>query len=118
MIRGPEVLVVEDDECCSKMIELVLRPHNIPVSEVITWLSVFRAYLDSCFYGNIPKVITLDNDINGGSVKDAGLIGRLRKEFPQIKLIGLSCCPLVGVDVDLRKERIASLPITIKKLVN
>jgi hypothetical protein len=116
-VRRPEVLVIEDDEEFECLIREILGVYFIPVVDVVGWVSVLRASIDNKFYRDIPpKVITVDNDIVGGSVETSGIIPRIRKQYPDIKLIGLSCCPLKGMDVDLTKDRLAELPSTILRL--
>gem|GEM_PF-3191299 len=115
---GPDIIAVEDDTDFGKIIEINLNCFGMRLRERISWMSVLRSNIDNRFGGVVPKVITLDNDIHGGSVENAGIISRLKKEFPNIKLVGLSCCPLKGVDVDLTKMNVRELPKTIKQLVN
>jgi hypothetical protein len=117
MAETIRVAVVEDDEETLRLIRLLLAAErDIRLAMELSWVSVAMNTI-----GDLQKegiaVVTLDRDIFGGDIVKRGFIKQTRKEAPNVKIIGLSCCSLEDTDRDLGKCRLAHLPQTIREVL-
>jgi len=103
------IAVAEDDDDFMFFVNHYLGKRGLKVEERYSWMAELTSAVDS---GDLDKfdVITLDNDLFGGSVSRENLVQRIKRKYPGIYTIGLSCCPLRDVHLDLGKDKVCQLP--------
>ena len=117
--EGVNVVIVEDDRDYCALLRAMLKYGGHRVVEELTWVATAMNAVNE-FGKQRVNVITLDQDLFGGDVVRAGFIKAVRKQVPDVKIIGMSGCEIMGgeVDTDLTKTGLCILNSTIARLIS
>lgn len=113
-----KVYIVEDDGSFAALIKTILASHNNQVVGEAFWAFAAIAEIDN-FEQLGVNIITLDRDLQNADMATNEFVNKVRKNCPNIKIIGMSCCtmPRGLVNVDLTKNRVTLLNDVIDKLL-
>ena len=118
IIGKGKVYIVEDDESFAALIKTILASHNNQVVGEAFWAFAAIAEIDN-FEQLGVNIITLDRDLRNADMATNEFVSKVRTDYPNIKIVGMSCCamPKGLVNVDLGKGNVTLLNNVINGLL-
>ena len=113
---GARVFIVEDNEEFVFGLKMLLTCWgHTPVGEVY-WAATAMNCIQTLMEKRV-QILTLDRDLFGGDVIARGFVNLVRRECPNVVIVGLAGLPIEGVHYNLGRENVCQLDEVIRRFV-